>query len=102
MRKLVFSKTAAAKLDELLNYLETAWTPKVKLQFITKLDKVLQQIAKYPMSAEKSHLVPGLHKIVVTKQTTIYYKHNESQIFVVAVFDTRQSKVKLETSLKKK
>ena len=54
------------------------------------------------MSAEKSHLVPGLHKIVVTKQTTIYYKHNESQIFVVAVFDTRQSKVKLETSLKKK
>ena len=102
MRKVVFSKTAAAKLDELLNYLEKEWTVKVKQQFIAKLDKVLHQIAKYPMSAEKSYLVPGLHKMVVTKQTTIYYKHNESQIFVVAVFDTRQSKTKLETSLKNK
>ena len=71
MRKVDLQKTAAAKLDELLNYLETEWTLKVKQQFIAKLDKMLHQIAKYTMSAEKSYLVPGLHKMVVTKQTSL-------------------------------
>ena len=53
MRKVVFSRQAAIKLDELLNYLESEWSSQVKQHFIHKLDKAVAQISKYPFSAEK-------------------------------------------------
>jgi len=91
MRKVVFSKTASQKLDELLNYLELEWSDRVKQSFIQKLDRAVSQICKYPFSAEKSDLKSGLHRLVITKQTTLYYTHNEMRVFIVAIFDNRQN-----------
>jgi plasmid stabilization system protein ParE len=96
VRKVFFSKTAADKLDELLTFLEIEWSAKVKQNFISKLDNAVNQIKKYPLCAEKSDLQSGLHRLVITKQTTIYYTHNENRIFIVAIFDTRQNPKKLK------
>ena len=41
MRKIILSKRASEKLDELLDYLEREWSTKVKLNFINKFDKSL-------------------------------------------------------------
>jgi len=96
MRKVVFPKSASIKLDELLDFLETEWSIRIKQNFIQKIDKAVFQLCKYPLSAEKSELKRGLHRLVITKQTTIYYTHNEKRIFIVAIFDTRQNPAKLK------
>jgi len=96
MRKVVFSKSASYRIDELLHYLESEWSVKVKQNFIQKLDNAVLQICKYPLSAEKSNLKSGLHRLVITKQTTLYYTHNEERVFIVAIFDTRQNPNKLK------
>jgi len=75
MRKVVFSKSASQEIDELLNYLESEWSVKVKQNFIHKLDNSVLQISKYPLSAEKSGVKDGLRRLVITKQTTLFYTH---------------------------
>lgn len=95
MRIIVLSKLAARKLEELLSYLEAEWSEKVKSNFIHELDKSLLQACKYPLSYEKSQLKSGLHRCVVNKQTTLYYKFDSKKIYVVTIFDTRQHPKKL-------
>lgn len=51
MRKVVFSKTASQTFEELLNYLESQWSAKVKQNFIQKFDNAVLQKTKYPLSA---------------------------------------------------
>lgn len=84
MRKVVLSKRAATKLENLLAYLENEWSEKVKREFIKKLDRSFPQIQKYPNRWPKSEIVDGLHKLVVTKQTSVYYRFNFKTIQVEA------------------
>lgn len=100
MRKVVLSKRASNKLEKLLEYLEHEWSHKVKTNFINKLDKTLENVSQYPVSAQKSDLVKGLHKVVVTKQTTLYYKFDSKSIKVVTIFDTRMNPKKLKKETK--
>ena len=100
MRKIVLSKRASNRLDKLLEYLEREWSLKVKDDFIKKLDKSLNQIQKFPDSCPKSDFVKGLHILVVTKQTSLYYRFDSKTIKVVTIFDNRMDPDKLKRELK--
>lgn len=100
MRSIVLSKTAARKLEMLLKYLEEEWSEKVKHNFIEKLDNSLEQINKYPLSYEKSQLKPELHRCLITKQTTLYYKFDSKRVYVVTLFDNRMNPKKLKQETK--
>ncbi len=99
-RKVKISKTAEKKLDKLFNYLLENWSLKVKSDFIKKLDKSIELIKSQPEMFPESYKNPGLHKCVITKQTTLYYRFNSKTIFVVTIFDTRQHPIKLKKDLK--
>jgi plasmid stabilization system protein ParE len=99
-RNIRLSKRASRNLEKLLDYLETEWSHKVKLAFIDKLDSGFTHLSQFPESHPKSNLKKDLHRFVLTRQTTIYYKFNSKSLFIVTLFDTRQSpkKLKRETS----
>lgn len=99
MREVILSKRASVKLEKLLDYLEKKCSEKVKLEFIEKLDKSISQIQHYPESSEKSEIKKDLHRHVVTKQTTIYYRFDPKTIWIVAFFDTRMNPEKLRNEL---
>lgn len=82
-------------MEKLLAYLETEWSEKVKQNFISKFDKSVKFVALYPEAAEKSAVKAGLHRCVVTKQTTFYYLFNETEIQIVTIFDTRMDPANL-------
>jgi plasmid stabilization system protein ParE len=100
MRKIILSKRASRRLDSLLNYLETEWSLKVKKDFIKKLDKSLLQIRNYPDSSECSDLVKGLHRHVITKQTTFFYRYDSKSITIITIFDNRMNPKRLKRELK--
>ena len=100
MRIVVFSKVAAKKLDSLLEYLDVNWSEKVKFSFIQKLDETLKQISQYPLSFEKSQIKPELHRCVVSKQTTLYYKFDSKKVYIDIIFDNRMSPDKLKEETK--
>ncbi|MDX9941721.1 MAG: type II toxin-antitoxin system RelE/ParE family toxin [Bacteroidales bacterium] len=99
MRKVVFSRRASIRLEELLQFLEREWSEKAKKDFIKKLDRSIHQITKHPDSTPESESVKGLHRCVVTKQTTLFYRYDSKTIQVAALFDTRQHPDKLKKEL---
>ena len=90
-REIRFSKRAAIKLENLLNFLEKEWSIKVKNDFILKLNRTLSNIQQFPESFPESLSKKGLRKCVITKQTTIFYKNDRNSINIVTFFDNRQN-----------
>jgi plasmid stabilization system protein ParE len=96
MRKIILSKRASNKLEKLLEYLELEWSLKVKIDFIEKLDKSLKRLQKFPESCQQSDLIKGLHMLVVTKQTSLFYRFDSKNITIVTLFDNRMNPEKLK------
>ena len=67
------SKQAEFKLQKLLNYLLEKWNVQVRNEFLEKLKTKINQITVHPESCPKSESFKGLHKCVLSKQTTFYY-----------------------------
>jgi plasmid stabilization system protein ParE len=95
-RKVVLSPSAKAKLEDVLRYLEEEWSGKVKMDFISILDARIQQVSQYPKSCPESSGFSNLHRCVVTKQVSFFYRIMEDRIEVITFFDTRQDPGKLE------
>ena len=72
---------------------------KFKNKFIEKLDTRIAIIEKQPEIFPESKKNKGLRKCVITKQTTLFYRFNTKQIYIVTVFDTRQHPKKLKKEL---
>ena len=100
MRTIKLSKRASKKLDKLLEYLETEWSLKVKSNFIKKFDKSLEQIKIYPDSCQQTDFVNGLHMLVVTKQTSVFYRFDTESISIVTIFDNRMNPKELKKEIK--
>ena len=100
MRKIKLSKTASDRLEKLLEYLELEWSNKVKEDFIKKLDKSLAVIQRFPGSCPQTDFVNGLHMLVVTKQTSLFYRYDSELITVITIFDNRMNPSKLKKEAK--
>jgi plasmid stabilization system protein ParE len=100
MKRIIkLSKRTKNKLEKLLEDLEINWSIKVKKEFINKLDRSLSLIQQNPDSFQKSNMLSGLHKCVITKQTTIYYRYDNKNIYIVTLFDNRQNPKKLKKEI---
>ncbi len=69
------------------------------MNFLEKLDHNLNIIQIYPEIFPESRNKPGLHRAVITKQATIFYRFNSSEIKIVTVFDNRQNPKSLKKDL---
>lgn len=99
LRKVIISKRAENKLEKLLNYLIESWSLKAKSDFVKKMDRNIEIIKVHPESFPESQKETGLHKCVITKQTTLYFRFDSKQIKVVTIFDNRQNPKKLNKEL---
>ena len=95
-RTIIFSKNAEQSLANILEYLEFKWSTKVKEQFIKKLDQSVYLIQTNPDTFPKSQINKNQYGCVVTKQTTLYYRYNSKEIWILSLFDTRQDLTKIK------
>ncbi|MDD7914190.1 type II toxin-antitoxin system RelE/ParE family toxin [Polaribacter ponticola] len=99
IRSITISKTAKRKIEKLFGYLVKNWNLKVKFDFVKKLNRSIKVIQLNPELFPESNIKKGLHKCVITKQTTLFYRFNSKKIIIVAIFDTRQNPNKLNKDL---
>jgi plasmid stabilization system protein ParE len=100
MRDIVLSKRAAQKLEKLLEYLETEWSERVKNNYIVKFDRIVNQMGTFPEIGQKSEIIKGLHRLVITKQSTIYYRFDNKHVKIATIFDTRMDSKKIKKEIK--
>jgi len=91
---------ANLKSRSIFLFLETEWSLSVKNEFIKTLDHTIQIIQNNPESFPKTAALKGVHKCVVTRQNTLYYRFNESSIEIITIFDSRQDPDKLKKEIK--
>lgn len=91
MKRIVLTKRAANFLENLFQYLETEWSVKTRDEFIEKLENALSKIQKYPKIAPQSKEIPNLHKYVLTKQISLFYKVDKRAITIITIFDNRMN-----------
>ena len=95
MRKIIISKTAVKNTIAIADYLEAKFSLKVRNEFIEKLKKGFEIIQTNPEFFTKSEINSNQYRFVLTKQTTIYYRINNIEIRILALFDTRQKPSKI-------
>ncbi|MBP9151575.1 MAG: type II toxin-antitoxin system RelE/ParE family toxin [Flavobacteriales bacterium] len=98
-RKVVISKTAEKKLNDLFDYLIKRWSVSVKNEFVEKLDTSISIIQNQPEIFPESKKGKALRKCVVTKQTILYYRFTSKRINIVTLFDTRRDPKRLEKEI---
>jgi len=96
--KIIWSDEAYKNLQHIVDYLEKFWTSREIIKFARLLEKQLILIKRNPALYPYSNKSRNIHKCVLTKQTTIYYKIKDAEVHLVTLFDSRQSpdKLKLE------
>ena len=99
IRDIIISKTAKRKIEKLFEYLVKNWNLKIKSDFAKKLNRSIKIIQLNPEVFPASNIKKGLHKCVITKQTTLFYRFNSKKIIIVTIFDTRQNPDKLYKDL---
>jgi hypothetical protein len=94
--KIIWTHEAYKNLQNIVSYLEKFWTSTEIRKFAKLLDKQLILIKKNPALYPYSNKSKQIHKSVLTKHTTLYYKVIGSEIYLISLFDTRQNPEKLK------
>ena len=95
IRELEFSERSLKEIDDICEYIEYKWSLNSKEKFLKLLKRNIDLIEENPTLFQISYY-KNLHKCVVSKQTTIFYKFNDYKIQIISVFDTRQNPKKIK------
>jgi len=93
MLKVFFSETALKNLKGIKHYLISKWSERIYIKFKDKLKSTIDLISKNPEAFPKSN--KNIYKCVLSKQITIFYRFNSTEIQILSVFDTRQNPTKI-------
>lgn len=87
---VLWSAEASNNLADIIEYLRTEWSEKEIDKFIDKLNKAIVLISKKPQLFRQTSSRNKLRKCVLSKHTSIFYKEQNFNIYIVALFDNRQ------------
>lgn len=90
MRTIKISESAIENLEQIANFLERKWSPKVKKEFLHALATAKKDIERFPFAYPFSETL-GVRKFLVKNKTLLYYTVDESTITIVQAFDHRQN-----------
>ena len=94
VRRLEFSNRSLIEIIAISEYIEYKWSIRSKDKFLELLNKNINLIKSNPNLFQVSNYA-NIHRCVVSKQTSVYFKFNSELIQIVSVFDLRQNPNKI-------
>jgi plasmid stabilization system protein ParE len=91
MNHVIWSPEADNDFSYILSYLNEKWEDKVTLNFINQLDDIISQIKNNPFQFPLFSGSHNIHRCVMSKQNSIFYRIENNSIFILRIFDTRQN-----------
>ena len=89
--KIVWTKEANGNLDQIISYLEKEWTNKEIKSFFVKLEKAIALLSARPLLFRATNKRKQIHRCLLTRQVSIYYKIVNETIVILSIFDNRQN-----------
>ena len=98
--KIFLSVSAQKQLEELSKYLTDHWGSESCRKFILMFDSCLETISEFPDAFPVSYKNKNLHRCIIAKQVSIFYRVKNNTIEIAFLFDNRQSPDKLGNLIK--
>ena len=93
LMKIYWTPAAKNSYQEVLEYLLQNWTQKEIDKLIMRTEKVLSLLVKNPTLYPLIH--SQIHKCVLSKHNSLFYKIENDQIIIIACWDNRKDPERL-------
>ena len=85
-----WTENAVEDLEHLIQFLQREWSSQSAEKFIEKVFYKIEIIQDLPNIGKQSEKVPDTRRILITKQSSIYYSLKDEVITILNIFDNRQ------------
>jgi plasmid stabilization system protein ParE len=89
--KIVWSKRASKKFDQIISYLIDKWGEKSAKQFIGRVFEFLEILSEFPEMGSVENKEKNIRGFTIVKQVNIYYRIKGDNSIVILFFDNRQN-----------
>ena len=94
--KVIISERAEQNPDNIIKYLETEWSTRIRDKFLELLKTKIEQIESMPQMHEASSKKKQIRRCVINKQTSLYYRTKKEEIEIITIQDNRRNPKKLK------
>ena len=88
--KIEWRKKALRFVEGKAIYLETEFSEQAAINFVSRIEKTIEKVAKNPKSYRKVSLSKSVYFTNVDKQNQMFYRVEGDRLIISAFFDTRQ------------
>lgn len=91
VKRIVWTRRASRKYDQILEYLIANWGEKVTQQFVSKTFDILDLLKKQPGLGTLENPKKRIRGFPISKHNIIFYRVTPNLLIVLNFFDTRSS-----------
>lgn len=89
--KFFWTDFALEELSQTISYLELNFTDKEIQKLAVNLEKILNLISENPNSFPVSDIKKEVHRVVILKYNTMYYRVKNETVEILSFFSNRQN-----------
>lgn len=89
--KVIWSPATKEEYALILGFVEDNFGIDAALNFLDKTDLVIDGIALFPSMFPRSSKRNDVRKAIITKQVSLYYRFNKTEIQLLHFWDNRQN-----------
>lgn len=90
-RQIVWNKRAVSKFNDIVEYLETEVGENAAMNFVIKLDNLIEKLNKYPEIGRRTRNKKTVRQYRIDKNKKLYYRKYGKKLIIVFIFDERQN-----------
>ena len=88
--KIVWTKRARSKFDQIITRLVEEWGEKSAKQFIGKVFDFLEILSEFPEICSLENKENNIRGFTIVKQVNLFYRVKNDTIILILFFDNRQ------------
>ena len=89
--KIVWSKKASLKFDQIVTYLLDEWGENVAKEFIQKVFDFFDILSDFPEIGSLENKEKDIRGFTIVKQVTLFYRIKDDKVILILFFDNRQN-----------
>ena len=94
--KIFWLDSALEILDSTAEYIKLKWGENASQLFLNKTIRKINLLVNFSTLGIKTNQRKNIRKLVISKNTSVYYQITKNKIIILTLFDTRQDINKLK------
>jgi len=93
-KKIVWTKRANARFNEVIGFLEEEWGEHATRNFVQKVYAITELLSRHPALGSVEKRNENIRGFVITKHNRLFYRETDDSLIILNLFDTRSGSAK--------